>query len=79
MISIFLKKQIYNFDHTFKSNSLMYWDRIRKLIFKFNSIQFNSLALQKESSLHPPFKLLYRCVAATDLLFGLGTQPLAAT
>ena len=57
----------------------MYWDRIRKLIFKFNSIQFNSLALQKESSLHPPLKLLYRCVAATDLLFDLGTQPLAAT
>ena len=41
MISIFLKKQIYNFDHTFKSNSLMYWDRIRKLIFKFNPIQFS--------------------------------------
>ena len=37
------------------------------------------LALNKESSLHPPSKLLYRCLATTDLLVGLSTQPLAAT
>ena len=36
-------------------------------------------ALNKESSLHPPSKLLYRCLATTDLLVGLFTQPLAAT
>ena len=36
-------------------------------------------ALNKESSLHPPSKLLYRCLATTDLLVGLVTQPLAAT
>ena len=36
-------------------------------------------ALNKESSLHPPSKLLYRCLATTDLLVGLSTQPLAAT
>ena len=34
------------------------------------------VALHKESSLHPPSKLLYRCLATTDLLIGLATQPL---
>ena len=28
-------------------------------------------ALHKESSLHPPSKLLYRCLSTTDLLVGL--------
>ena len=37
------------------------------------------VALNKESSLRPPSKLLYRCLATTDLLVGLFTQPLAAT
>ncbi|XP_022803194.1 5-hydroxytryptamine receptor 1A-like [Stylophora pistillata] len=37
------------------------------------------VALHKESSLHPPSKLLYRCLATTDLLIGLVSQPLAAT
>ena len=37
------------------------------------------VALHKESSLHPPSKLLYRCLATTDLLVGLVSQPLAAT
>ena len=32
-------------------------------------------ALYKESSLHPPSKLLYRCLATTDLLVGLILQP----
>ena len=36
-------------------------------------------ALNKESSLHPPSKLLYRCLATTDLLVGLVSQPLVAT
>ena len=36
-------------------------------------------ALHKESSLHPPSKLLYRCLATADLLVGLVTQPAAAT
>ena len=31
------------------------------------------IALHKESSLHPPSKLLYRCLATTDLLVGLVT------
>ena len=33
------------------------------------------VALHKESSLHPPSKLLYRCLATTDLLVGLVSQP----
>ena len=37
------------------------------------------VALNKESSLRPPSKLLYRCLATTDLLVGLISQPLAAT
>ena len=37
------------------------------------------VALHKESSLHPPSKLLYRCLATTDLLVGLAAQPLYVT
>ena len=36
------------------------------------------LALYKETSLHPPTKLLFRCLAVTDLCVGLVTQPLYA-
>ena len=34
-------------------------------------------ALHKESSLHPPSKLLLRCLAITDLCVGLTSEPLA--
>ena len=37
------------------------------------------VALHKESSLHLPFKLLYRCLATSDLLVGLVNHPLFAT
>ena len=37
------------------------------------------VVLHKETSLHPPSKLLYRCLATTDLLVGLVNQPLYAT
>ena len=37
------------------------------------------VALHKISSLHPPSKLLYRCLATTDLLVGLVAQPLYVT
>ncbi|XP_022810487.1 melanocyte-stimulating hormone receptor-like [Stylophora pistillata] len=40
---------------------------------------FILVALHKESSLQPPSKLLYRCLATTDLLVGLVAQPLCAT
>ena len=37
------------------------------------------VALHKESALHAPSKLLYRCLATTDLLDGLIAQPLYVT
>ena len=37
------------------------------------------VALPKESSLHPPSKLLLRCLAITDLCVGFITEPLAVT
>ena len=36
------------------------------------------IALSKETSLHPPTKLLFRCLAVTDLFPGLISQPLFA-
>ena len=36
------------------------------------------IALRKDSSLHPPSKLLYRCLATTDLCVGLIVEPLQA-
>ena len=36
-------------------------------------------ALHKETSLHPPSKLLYRNLAITDLCVGIITQPLVVT
>ena len=36
------------------------------------------VALHKESSLHPPSKLLCRCLATTDLLVGFVNHPLRA-
>ena len=37
------------------------------------------IALRKESSLHPPSKLLFRCLATTDLFVGLISEPLDVT
>ena len=37
------------------------------------------VALHKESSLHPPSKLFFRCLATTDLCVGLVIHPLAVT
>ena len=36
------------------------------------------IALHKESSLHPPSKLMFRCLAITDLCVGLISQPVFA-
>ena len=36
------------------------------------------VALHKETSLHPPLKLLFRCLAITDLCVGIISQPLFA-
>ena len=51
------------------------------ILLSITAILGNSLILivfHKESSLHPPSKLLYRCLATTDLLVGLVNQPLYA-
>ena len=51
------------------------------ILFSITATLGNSLilaTLHKESSLHPPSKLLYRCLATTDLLVGLVNQPLYA-
>ena len=51
------------------------------ILFSVTAFLGNSLilvSLHKESSLHPPSKLLYRCLATTDLLVGLVAQPLYA-
>ena len=51
------------------------------ILLSITAFAENSLilvALYKESSLHPPSKLLYRCLATTDLLVGLVAQPLNA-
>ena len=48
------------------------------VFFSITAIFSNLLvlvALHKESSLHPPSKLLYRCLAVTDLLVGLISEP----
>ena len=52
------------------------------IFFSLRAFLGNSLifvALHKTSSIHPPSKLLYRCLATTDLLVGLVGQPLVAT
>ena len=51
------------------------------VILSLTAILGNSLilvSLRKECYLHPPSKLLYRCLATTDLLIGLISQPLFA-
>ena len=51
------------------------------VILSLTAILGNSLilvSLRKECYLHPPSKLLYRCLATTDLLVGLVSQPLYA-
>ncbi|CAH3129445.1 unnamed protein product, partial [Pocillopora meandrina] len=52
------------------------------IFFSLTAFFGNSLifvALHKISSIHAPSKLLYRCLATTDLLVGLVSQPLVAT
>ena len=52
------------------------------IFLSFTAFLGNTLilvALHKESSLHPPSKLLYRCLATTDLCVGLVIHPLTVT
>ena len=55
---------------------------VLNIFLSLTAILGNSLilvALRKESSLHPPSKLLYCNLATTDLLVGLVTHPLSVT
>ena len=55
---------------------------VLNIFLSLTAILGNSLilvALRKESSLHPPSKLLYRNLATTDLLVGLVTHPFSVT
>ena len=55
---------------------------VLNIFLSLTAILGNSLilvALRKESSLHPPSKLLYRNLATTDLLVGLVTHPISVT
>ena len=64
----------------FKPQSISF--SVVNILFSITATLGNSLilaTLHKESSLHPPSKLLYRCLATTDLLVFLVTQPVAAT
>ena len=52
------------------------------IFLSFTAFLGNALilvALHEESSLHPPSKLLYRCLATTDLFVGLVVHPLVAS
>ena len=51
------------------------------ILFSITAFLTNSLilvALYKESSLYPPYKLHYNSLATTELLVGLVAQPLYA-
>ena len=53
---------------------------VLNIFLSLTAILGNSLilvVLRKESSLHPPSKLLYRSLVTTDLLVGLVTHPLS--
>ena len=55
---------------------------VLNIFLSLTAILGNSLilvALRKESSLHPPSKLLYRNLATTDLLVDLVTHPVSVT
>ena len=55
---------------------------VLNILLSITTVLGNTLilvALHKESSLHPPSKLLLRCLATTDLCVGLVSQPLAVT
>ena len=58
----------------------VYYFSIIHILLSLTAFLSNSLilvALHKESSLPPPSRVLYRCLAITDLLVGLVVHPLA--
>ena len=66
---------------SFADGSLIYLSAFN-IVLSITAFVGNTLilvALQKDSSLHPPSKLLFRCLATTDLCVGLITEPLYVT
>ena len=62
--------------------NLMYLIAALNIFLSITAFLGNALiliALRKESSLHPPSKLLFRCLATTDLFVGLTSEPLDVT
>ena len=62
--------------------NLMYLIAALNMFLSITAFLGNALiliALRKESSLHPPSKLLFRCLATTDLFVGLTSEPLDVT
>ena len=60
----------------------IYFSAAVYILLSITTVLGNSLILvapQKESSLHPPSKLLCRCLTTTDLLVGIFSQPMMAT
>ena len=58
------------------------WLSVISIFLSITAVVGNVLilvALQKESSLHPPSKLLFRCLATTDLCVGIIAKPLPVT
>ena len=64
-----LQRQDYNPLISLSANSIL------SLVTQFGNILI-LIALRKVSSLHPPSKLLFSCLSATDLCVGLVSQPL---
>ena len=63
-------------------HSLLIFLSVLNIFLSITAFLGNTLilvALHKESSLHPPSKLLFRSLAATDLCVGLIVQPLCVT
>ena len=60
----------------------IYFSAAVYILLSITTFLGNSLilvALHKESALHAPSKLLYRCLATTDLLVGIFSQSIMAT
>ena len=60
----------------------IYFSAAVYILLSITTFLGNSLilvALHKESALHAPSKPLYRCLATTDLLVGIFSQPIMAT
>ena len=77
-----LEQQLCSVGSTSEMHKQLIFISAFNIVLSITAFLGNSLilvALRKESSLHPPSKLLFRCLATTDLCVGLIFQPLAVT